>query len=206
MSDARQRWEARHRESASRVPPPPSVSLVEAFPLLPKPHAGARALDLACGAGQNALWLAAHGWPTVAVDFSSAALERAAALARSQGIHAARASLDRLPPRFDGLVLVEADLESCPLPPGAFGLVICFHYLDRSAFPRIARAIAPGGYLLYETYTEAQRAFQDGPQDSNHLLRPGELRRAFPGLETLFYREWCAGRALASLLARKPAA
>jgi len=159
---------------------------------------------LACGAGQNAVWLAAHGWPTVAVDFSPAALHRAAALAEEKGIRTARGTLDRLPQRFEGILLIEADLETCDLPKSAFGLVLCFHYLDRNAFGRIERAVAPGGYLLYETFTEAQRAFGEGPHSPDHLLRSGELRRAFPGLETLFYREWCSGRALASLLARKP--
>jgi len=188
--------------------------------LLRRAHQRSRALDLACGAGQNAVWLAAHGWPTVAVDFAPAALARAQALARKQGVECCllKGGLcdpgeRRLSPgiktllhNWPGILFLNVDLETSPLPESAFDLILCFHYLDRSAFPRIARAIAPGGYLLYETYTEAQRAFQDGPQDSNHLLRPGELRRAFPGLETLFYREWCAGRALASLLARKPAA
>ena len=229
MIDARHRWQARHLESASQAPPPASASLIQAFPLIPRPGAGSLALDLACGAGQNAVWLAAHGWATVAVDFSPAALDRAATLARSQGIKAVRGNLDQKPPRFDGLLLIEADLESCPLAQAAFGLVICFHYLDRNAFPRIERALAPGGYLLYETFTEmpswdrhsclsqrdrhsclsahssAQHEFGEGPHSPEHLLRPGELRAAFPGLDTLFYREWCSGRALASLLARKRA-
>ena len=214
MTDARQRWESRHLESAAHAPPPPSASLTQAFPLLSRtltkegkdgrrPHAGSVALDLACGAGQNAVWLAAHGWPTVAVDFSPAALQRAASLADSRGIKTVRAPMDRLPRPFHGIVLVEADLETCAFPEAAFALVICFHYLDRNAFSRIERAIAPGGFLLYETFTEAQRAFGEGPHSPEHLLRPGELRHAFPGLETLFYREWTAGRALASLLARK---
>jgi SAM-dependent methyltransferase len=161
-------------------------------------------LDLACGAGQNAVWLAAHGWPTVAVDISPAALDRTEALARSQGVPSARGTLHRLPRRLEGLLLVEADLEVCALPEARFGLVICFHYLDRAAFPRIARTLAPGGWLLYETFTEAQREFTEGPHSPAHLLRAGELRHAFPGLETLFYREWCAPRALSSLLARRP--
>jgi SAM-dependent methyltransferase len=204
MSGSLERWQARHLEAAGHLPPRPSASLIQAFPLFPRPHPRTRALDLACGAGQNAVWLAAHGWPTVAVDFAPAALERAAALAQSRGIPSGFGKLDQLPGRLEGLLLVEADLEAAALPEAAFDLVICFHYLDRKAFPGIERAIAPGGYLLYETFTEAQSEFDVGPHCPDHLLRSGELRRAFAGLETLFYREWCTDRALASLLACKP--
>jgi tellurite methyltransferase len=211
MTDPRHCWESRHLESAAQPPSPPSAFLKQSFPLLsqtrakesPGPHSGSVALDLACGAGQNSVWLAERGWPAVAADFSAAALDRAAALAEAKGIRTARASLDRLPRRFEGILLAEANLETCNLPESAFDLILCFHYLDRNAFGRIERAMAPGGFLLYETFTEAQGAFREGPHSPDHLLRAGELRHAFPGLETLFYREWCAGRALAGLLARK---
>jgi tellurite methyltransferase len=204
MSPERRLWESRHREAPSHASPDPAAFLVESFPVLPRPHARSRALDLACGGGRNAVWLAERGWPVVAVDYAPAALDRAAALAAARGIPATRSALRALPQRFSGLCLVEADLTSFPLPHSAFDLILCFHYLDRHAFPRIERALAPGGFLLYETFTEHQRAFPEGPRSPEHLLAPGELRSAFPALESLFYREWTAGRALASLLARKP--
>lgn len=220
MSDARQRWESRHREAASHAPPEPAAFLVETFPLLPAPHPRSRALDFACGAGQNAVWLAERGWPVVAVDFAPAALHRAAALAaahqipvqrRSSPVEAAlrRHPLSDLPDRFSGLLLVEADLEISALPESAFDLILCFHYLHRAAFPAIERALAPRGFLLYETFTvgaftvgahpsvrppslatDDQRAFLDGPRSPDHLLARNELRSAFPHLQTLFYREW----------------
>src|SRR5208337_3362873 len=73
-----------HREAASHAPPEPAAFLVETFSLLPAPQPRSRALDLACGAGQNAVWLAERRWPVVAVDFSAAALHRAAALAATR--------------------------------------------------------------------------------------------------------------------------
>jgi SAM-dependent methyltransferase len=204
MNEAQQRWEARHREAASSAPPEPASFLLEVMPLLPQPGARSRALDLAAGAGQNAVCLASAGWPIVAVDIAPAALDRAEALASSRGLSVARGPAGRFPGRFSGLLLVEADLERLKLPETSFDLILCFQYLDRGLFSRIERALAPGGMLVYETFTEAQRCFDGGPRSPEHLLRPGELRAAFPLLESLFYREWSTGRALASLLARKP--
>jgi tellurite methyltransferase len=204
MNDSQQRWEKRHREAASHPPPEPSPFLVESFPLLPAPHTRSRALDLACGAGHNAVWLAKHGWPVIAVDFTAAALSRAAAHAAACQVRAERGALRPLPRQFSGMLLVDADLESAALPASAFHLILCFQYLDRAALPRIERALAPGGFLLYESFTEAQRQFAEGPRDPKHLFGSGELRDAFRSLEPLFYREWTAGRAMASLIARKP--
>jgi hypothetical protein len=58
--------------------------------------------------------------------------------------------------------------------------------------------------LLFETYTKAQLDFSGGPRDPAHLLNPGELRRAFPELEVVFYRELRAEQGIASLAARNP--
>ena len=218
MTSPQQRWDLRHREAASHPPPAAAAFLVESFPLLPRPHPRSRALDLACGAGQNAVWLAERGWPVVAVDFSPAALDRAAALAAVRGIPAERHVFRALPHRCEGICLVEADLETAALPHAAFDLILCFRYLDRHAFRRIERALIPGGFLLYETFVSSGTGTlacalespavsgvlppgPDRPHGSDHLLVTGELRTAFPALESLFYREWSG---MASLLARKP--
>jgi hypothetical protein len=66
------------------------------------------------------------------------------------------------------------------------------------------RALAPGGMLLFETYTRAQLEFSGGPRNPDHLLELGELRTAFPSLRLLFYRELRAGKGIASLIAQKP--
>lgn len=235
-----QSWNIRHREAASHAPPPPAAFLVECFPLLPRPSSRSLALDLACGAGQNAVYLAERGWPVVAVDFSSAALDRAAALAASRGIAVQRVAPGATPAQFHGIVLVEADLTSrlecdgqpaqaglTPLffnqafPPGrarpsarssphshspAFGfdLILCFHYLHRPLLPAIERALAPGGYLLYETFSEPQTLHAEGPHSPEHLLHSGELPRAFSHLVPIFYRECQSPRAVASLFACRP--
>lgn len=97
-----------------------------------------RAIDLACGEGRNAVWLAGRGWDVTGVDFSGRALAKARALAESRGV---------------ALTLVEADLTSYEPAPASADLVVVF-YLHLPAHERApvlrraAAALAPGGTLL----------------------------------------------------------
>jgi hypothetical protein len=88
-------------------------------------------------------------------------------------------------------------------PPQRFALIIVTRYLQRSLFASIADALVPGGVLLYETFTERQRAHGRGPTSPDHLLKPGELRGAFPTLMTLFYEEIDEPDAVARLAAQR---
>jgi tellurite methyltransferase len=202
MPSSQPDWDAKHGLAANDAAEAPAGILMELWPLLP---AGA-ALDLACGRGRNALFLAEHGRHVTSVDWSGAALdileERAKALKipvrRIQRIDEAK-QLTRA-----GIDLLHADLEEVTLPVNRYSLILCVRYLQRSLFPQICRALRPGGMLLFETYTRAQLDFSDGPRDPAHLLNPGELRRAFPELEVVFYRELRAGQGIAGLAARKP--
>jgi len=103
-----------------------------------------------------------------------------------------------------GIELVHADLERTTLPSHSFALILCVHYLQRSLFPQIERALTLGGMLLFETYTRAQLEFDAGPKNPDYLLEAGELRVAFPSLRLVFYRELRAGKGIASLIAQKP--
>lgn len=196
-------WDAKHSLAAKDAAEAPAGILTELWPLLP---VGA-ALDLACGRGSNALFLAEHGRHVTTVDWSGAALdileERAQALKipvrRIQRIDEAKA-LTRA-----GIDLLLADLETVVLPANRYSLIVCVRYLQRSLFPQICRALRPGGMLLFETYTKAQLDFRRGPRDPAHLLNNGELKRAFPEFEVVFYRELRAEQGIASLAARKPA-
>ena len=195
-------WDAKHSLEANEAAEAPAGILSELWPLLP---AGA-ALDLACGRGKNALFLAEHGRHVTAVDWSGSALdileERAKALKipvrRIQRIDEAKT------PTRAGIDLLKADLESVALPANRYSVILCVRYLQRSLFPRISGALRPGGMLLFETYTKAQLDFSGGPRDPAHLLNTGELRRAFPELEVVFYRELRTEQGIASLAARKP--
>ena len=202
MPTSQPEWDAKHGLAANEAAEVPAGILTELWPLLP---AGA-ALDLACGRGRNALFLAEHGRHVTAVDWSGVALgvleERAKALEipvrRIQRLDEAKT------PTRAGIDLLQADMEAVALPVNRYSVILCVRYLQRSLFSQIGRALRPGGMLLFETYTKAQLDFSGGPRDPAHLLNNGELRRAFPELEVLFYRELRAEQGIASLAARKP--
>ena len=91
------------------------------------------------------------------------------------------------------------------LTPGHYRLVTVFRYLHRPLFPVIEGALAPGGWLVYETYREGQERF-GRPIRARFLLGPGELSSAFPGLSVVRYEEPepDGGPVTARLLAFKP--
>lgn len=213
-------WDERYSRAGYWAGKEPSAFLVETLPFLPK----GRVLDLACGEGRNAVFLAGRGREVWGVDRSRPGLEKAAALAAEHSVRV-RWSQDwpaqPLRPRQGTaahrpvgaeLVLMFRDLEGCQLPQATFDVIVNLNYLERSLFGPIVRALRPGGVLVFETYTrehlniptEGLSGAALGPRNPEHLLREGELRQAFSGLEVLFYREYAAGRARASLLARKP--
>jgi SAM-dependent methyltransferase len=98
-----------------------------------------------------------------------------------------------------------ADLTQYRLPRAAFEVVVVVRYLQRDLFADIRSALTPGGFAVYETFTESQRALGTGPTSPDHLLRPGELRAEFANWEILFYEETSSPEALARVVARKPA-
>ncbi len=174
----------------------PADFLLEVLPQL-QAHARSlpaapRLLDLAAGAGRDAVFLALQGFEVEAWDHDLEALERARDLARRTGA---------------SLRLVRADLETAALAPPArlFDVVICFRFLHRPLFPWIERALAPGGWLVYETFRLGQERY-GRPRRAHFLLEPGELARGFPGLTVVRYeeREPEGGPVTARLLARKP--
>jgi tellurite methyltransferase len=195
-------WDLKHRAAAQGKPPEPASFVREMLPFLPV----GPALDLACGTGRHTLLLASRQQPVLAVDWSPVALAILEQRARSSNLavrHPNRSGITTSGVAR-GIRLVRVDIESAVLPAGAFSLILCVQYLQRSLFPQIENALRPGGVLLFETFTRAQLEFTGGPRNPAHLLELGELRDAFPGLEVLFYRELRAGQGIASLVARKP--
>jgi SAM-dependent methyltransferase len=129
-----------------------------------------RALDLACGEGRNAIWLAERGWQVTAVDFSEVAVEKGRA--RSAGVDFAVADLLAYEPEEQ-----------------AYDLVIVF-YLQLSAdelrlvLGRAARAVAPGGtFLLVGHDLRNLSDGHGGPQDAAVLYRAEEIPALLDGLE-----------------------
>jgi SAM-dependent methyltransferase len=127
---------------------------------------------VACGSGRHALLLAAAGFEVHAFDRDAAAIE------------ALRAAAGRLGLALRAEVRAEVrDLEAggadpaTPLgPAGAYDLIVVVHYLHRPLFPALVRALAPGGLLLYETFTVDQAA-RGHPRNPAFLLGHGELPR-----------------------------
>jgi tellurite methyltransferase len=178
------KWDDRYLREAP--PTQPSKLLVEFSGLLPRTG---WAFDVAAGAGRHSVYLAERGLFVIAVDNSREGLERGRELARQRG-----AQVDWL----------EANLEQFELPSSRFDVITCFYYRDPTLYPKLARALSPGGLIFYETYTREQLLFPTGPRNREHLLGPQELLRGFHGLEVIFYREVWKSRGVASLVARKP--
>ena len=201
MPSSQSDWDAKHGLAADEPPSEPASIVSELLPLLPS----GPALDIACGTGRHALLLAARGQRVMAVDFSKVALDVLEARARKAGAHVRRAeSLHKTGPlQKSGLELIQADLERIALPERCYDLILCIQYLQRELFPRMARALRPNGVLLMETFTRTQLEFAGGPRNPAYLLESGELRKAFPELRVLFYRELRAGVGIASLVAKK---
>jgi SAM-dependent methyltransferase len=132
--------------------------------------------DIAGGTGRHAVPAARSGRHVVLVDI---VLQAVAAAKQSAG------------PALDGVV---ADASRLPLRPGNFGIVMVANFLDRAVFPDLIALLAPGGYLVYETYTTAHldlvhRGLARGPQSLAYLLQPGELRALARPLTVVEYWE-----------------
>src|SRR5262245_57241680 len=128
-----QRWNARY-QPLTRAPQAARV-LWENQHLLP---ATGRALDLACGAGGNALLLAAHGLETWAWDIAAVAVARAQAVAQQRGLV---------------LHTEVRDVVTCPPLPGIFDVIVVSRFLERRLAPALIDALTPAGLLLYQTFT-----------------------------------------------------
>jgi tellurite methyltransferase len=156
-----------------------------------------RALDLGCGSGREAVYLAAQGWQVVAVDRLPEALQRGRDLQR-------RYAPDSLPIHW-----VCADLEKSDWQPdGKFDCVLLFYFYARELIPRACAWLNRGGALLVEAFTETHRARFGKPAADRRVVQSGELPSLLPdGMRVVAYSEgWRAnGRHTARLWAvREP--
>ncbi len=206
MSDSdRDRWNDRYRRGAYAGRTYPAVLVAEQAPEIYATQrarqradgsdGALRALDLACGAGRNALYLAQLGYEVDAVDISAEALERGGKTARRRGLPVA---------------WMEHDLDlGLPRGLGDYDLVTIIRYLDLSLVASAAERLRPGGYLLCETHLVTSETVI-GPHNPSFRARPGELCAAAAGLDVVESWEGLArdpdGRAvaLARLVAWRP--
>lgn len=141
-----------------------------------------RALDVACGEGRNAIWLAKRGWQVVGVDFSAQGLRRAGQLACRFGV------VDRVDFRL-------VDVVGDALPAESFdAVIVAYLQLDagarRAALRNAAAALAPGGTLLVVGHdTTNLTAGTGGPQDVAVLYSPQDVVNDLDGLPGLGVRK-----------------
>ncbi|HEB89351.1 MAG TPA: class I SAM-dependent methyltransferase [Deltaproteobacteria bacterium] len=191
-------------EDASRDRGGPSAFFRQHEAVLRRTREIGPVLDLACGRGRHSLAAAALGLDVLALDRDRDSLD---VLARQGEAWRSRAA----PGSFGRIRTLCADLESGASPPleaDSFGAILVFRYLHRPLCPWIETRLAPGGLLLYETFTRDQRRLGWGPRRNEFLLEKGELPRLFPGLRIERFEEGPSGdekpAQTARLLARRP--
>jgi tellurite methyltransferase len=147
-------WDQRYR-TRDEIDDEPAKLVIDAVRDLPP----GRALDLACGAGRNAVWLARNGWDVVAIDGSSEAIR----LVHGHDV------------RVDARVV---DFETgAPLPfeDESFDAVLILYYLHRPLFAEAKRVLRRGGILVTAVRTQGRYA-----------IHPGELASVFEGWEVVY--------------------
>ena len=182
-----ERWNERYRagEQLFDAPNP----LVERFagPLSP-----GLALDLACGPGRNALYLAQRGWRVTAVDGSPIAIDWLLRRARERKI----VVNDRI---------VDLERGEFQIEPDTYDLICDCYYLQRSLIPPMKRGVKPNGLVVSIVHL----AEPDQPQGTTTRAYPGELRSYFSDWAILHYyegkpRESCHQHSVAEIVARRP--
>lgn len=130
-----------------------------------------KALDLACGAGRHAIFLAEKGWRVTAVDNSRVGIRLARQRAKEGGV------------QIDFRV---ADLEKgeFEIEPDAYDLICDFYYLQRDLFPQMKAGVKSGGVIVSTIHI-----YGEGEEKGRFLLKDGELRRFFKDFEILHYHE-----------------
>ena len=180
-------WENMYRSGERGSEHAPTILLVETAASLP----GGRALDLACGAGRNALYLAERGWAVTAIDGSETAIDILRKRASERGVSLEAQVADLQAPDFT-------------LPENTFDLVVIAYYLQRDLFWKAKSAVRPGGLLLAIVHTA------EGPEEPNYKrAAPGELQTFFFGWEILHSyegpsRDPAHRRPVAEVVARRP--
>jgi len=151
---------------------PPADFLVEQTHRLPK----GTVLDVACGSGRNALYLAAQGFTVEGVDRDEQAL---AALAAEAG----RRKLSNLTVRC-------MDLEAGPdLSKEGYEGIVVFFFLYRPLMPLLVDALKPGGVLVYETFLIDNHVHHGHPKRREFCLERNELLHLAAGLRVIHYDE-----------------
>jgi dihydroneopterin aldolase len=151
---------------------PPARFLLEQGHRLPK----GTVLDVACGSGRNALYLATQGSLVEGVDRDEQALAAVSAEAKQRSL--------------TNLTLRCLDLEAEPdIPKERYDGIVVFFFLYRPLVPVLVQALKPGGVLVYETFLIDNHLRQGHPRRREFCLAHNELLHLAAGLRILLYDE-----------------
>ncbi len=151
----------------------PNEFVEEVAPLLPP----GRALDLGCGTGRDAVYLASLGWEVTAVDHLPDALERARQLEAKY-----------LPNM--GVDWVQGDLDENLTPLGAeFDIITMFFHYDLNLVSRALHLLSPGGTILIESFSQRHRGSLGRPKEARRAIGD-DLKSVLDGLEV---KSWSSG-------------
>ena len=152
--DERYKNASRPREDLEAPPTPLVVRTAKAAP-------AGDALDLACGAGRNALWLAEHGWRVTAVDGSAAAIDILRTRAQQRGLNVISRVAD----------LTAGEYE---IAPAAWDLIVIAYYLQRDLI------LGPGELVRHFQGWEILHDFEGAPEDPAHRRPVAEIAARRP--------------------------
>ena len=159
-AEDRVRWDKVYKQRAREPYPDPNPLLLQYTPAV-EDDDHPTALDLAGGVGQDALWLAAQGYTVDLMDISRIALQRARTEMTVQNIR--------------NVNLLQIDVDAIELDEASYDLITVTHYLKRSLFAVMKKAIRPGGRIIYDTFNV--RYLEIVPQfNTAFLLGIGELQ------------------------------
>jgi SAM-dependent methyltransferase len=194
------KWNLRYREGTYAIRKHPSALLEEWLPKLKIREAHPRAIDVACGTGRNAIYLARRGWHVDAVDISQVALDHLTETATTENLPITCIQMD-----LEGTSRRPADLFTAD----RYDLAIMIRYTNMPLVDTLKDVLSAGGYLIVEEHLVAE-ADVVGPRNPKFCVPPGVLRDAAAGLDIVAYREGIVtdpdGRpaALAQVVARAP--
>jgi 2-polyprenyl-3-methyl-5-hydroxy-6-metoxy-1,4-benzoquinol methylase len=162
MEEDRKRWNARYEGEDFFHGLSPAPVLAENLDFILRLVPGRKALDVACGEGRNALFLARHGFAVTAVDIADRGIVKGRETAAASGLH---------------VDFRRMDLE-VGLPEGKYDLVVNINFLFRPLIPRLVACLSPGGMMLFSSILAVPGTEWRNP---DHLLAPGELVSIFAG-------------------------
>jgi SAM-dependent methyltransferase len=153
--------------------------LLEHAGLLPPPALGP-VLDLGCGSGRGAVWLALRGHRVAAVDRDEEALSRLRRLAQRSGVPEGRITCHALDLR-----------RPQALPPGPWAGAVMIRFVSRPLLARLPELILPGGIVIVRALRAEGSRPDSGRPERQHRVAPGELPRLLPDppFELLLHRE-----------------